>query len=195
MINCDWHPQKASVASSLSSSDLDGIRGQLHGARCVYNALSDIKPEVENVIKMGRKIVLSEEEVVEDRRALTGRIDALKAEFNDIGAQITEAKRTLERALRAAEEFQTAKEGVSSWMALAEGRVAELPEDSGASRAFLREKHAEAPKQRERVKSMQKYDFKNSPYESFLLTFFTLSFLLQAARGLPVPVRDGGGVG
>ncbi len=183
------------MASSLSSSDLDGIRGQLHGARCVYNALSDIKPEVENVIKMGRKIVLSEEEVVEDRRALTGRIDALKAEFNDIGAQITEAKRTLERALRAAEEFQTAKEGVSSWMALAEGRVAELPEDSGASRAFLREKHAEAPKQRERVKSMQKYDFKNSPYESFLLTFFTLSFLLQAARGLPVPVRDGGGVG
>ncbi len=79
--------QKASLAQ-LASSDLDSIQGQLHNARCVYNALSDIKPEVENVIKMGRTIVLSEDEVVEDRKLLTKKIDSLKEEFNEIGGQV-----------------------------------------------------------------------------------------------------------
>ena len=86
--------QKADLASeplpdsSSSALDPESVRARLHGARCVYNALSDIKPEVENVIKMGRTIVLSEDEVVEDRRELTEKIDSLKEEFNEIGGQV-----------------------------------------------------------------------------------------------------------
>ena len=86
------------------------MQGQLHHAKCIYNALSDIKPEVENVIKLGRKIVDSEEtpstsaEEV-DPSELTAKIDALKADFNDVGKQITEAKKVLERALVLAESL------------------------------------------------------------------------------------------
>ena len=93
--------------TELSSSDVEGVQGQLHHAKCIYNALSDIKPEVENVIKLGRKIVDSEESssTEADPSELTGKIDALKADFNDVGKQITEAKKVLEKALGLAESL------------------------------------------------------------------------------------------
>ncbi len=84
--------------AELCRGDPEGVRGQLADARCVYNALSDIKPEVENVIKMGRKIVLSSSTEEEDeyndgngdeaRKELTAKIDSLKEEFNEIGGQV-----------------------------------------------------------------------------------------------------------
>jgi len=46
--------------TELASYEKEGIEGQLNHATCIINALSDIKPEIENVIKMGRKIVESE---------------------------------------------------------------------------------------------------------------------------------------
>ena len=67
----------------IKSIDPEDIQGQVHSVKCIYNALSDIKPEVENVIKMGRKIV--------DNHAnqnLTNKIDALKKEFNQVGAKV-----------------------------------------------------------------------------------------------------------
>ena len=72
--------------TELSSSDVQGVQEQLHHAKCIYNALSDIKPEVENVIKMGRKIV--ESEAVDNPQELTQKIDSLKADFNEVGAQV-----------------------------------------------------------------------------------------------------------
>ena len=87
--------------TELASSDVEGVQGQLHHAKCIYNALSDIKPEVENVIKMGRKIVEADEESPE----LTAKIDALKLDFNEVGKQITAAKKVLERALVLAESL------------------------------------------------------------------------------------------
>ncbi len=70
--------------SELSSSDPGGVETQLQHARCIYNALSDIKPEVENVIKMGRKIAA----VDSSGGDLTPKIDNLKEDFNEIGAKV-----------------------------------------------------------------------------------------------------------
>jgi hypothetical protein len=50
--------------------------------------LSDIKPEIENVIKMGRKIVESETGL-QDKENLSKKIDALKKDFNDTGNEVT----------------------------------------------------------------------------------------------------------
>ena len=100
---------------------MEGVQGQLHHAKCIYNALSDIKPEVENVIKLGRKIVDSEESpsTEADSSELTGKIDALKADFNDVGKQITEAKKVLEKALGLAESLHehltTVQVNLSPW--------------------------------------------------------------------------------
>ena len=81
--------------TELSSSEVHGVQDQLHHAKCIYNALSDIKPEVENVIKMGRKIV--ESEAVDNPKELTQKIDSLKADFNEVGAQVREREREFPR--------------------------------------------------------------------------------------------------
>ena len=73
--------------TELASSEKEGIDGQLNHANCIINALSDIKPEIENVIKMGRKIVESEA-VVQDKQNLAKKIDALKKDFNDTGTEV-----------------------------------------------------------------------------------------------------------
>ena len=81
--------------TELASAEREGIEGQLHHANCIYNALSDIKAEVENVIKMGRKIVDSE--AVDNKEELTAKIDALLKDFNDTGAEVRHRKLTLEK--------------------------------------------------------------------------------------------------
>lgn len=43
--------------SKLETVKEDDINREIHNIQCIYNALSDIKAEVENVIKVGRKIV------------------------------------------------------------------------------------------------------------------------------------------
>ena len=73
--------------TELASSEKEGIEGQLNHATCIINALSDIKPEIENVIKMGRKIVESEA-TLQDKENLSKKIDALKKDFNDTGSEV-----------------------------------------------------------------------------------------------------------
>ena len=63
--------------------------------RCIYNALSDIKPEVENVIKMGRKLVDgAAENGLENAKEVTKKIDSLKEDFNETGAQVQQREPT-----------------------------------------------------------------------------------------------------
>lgn len=73
--------------TELASSEFEGIEGQLNHATCIMNALSDIKPEVENVIKMGRKIVDTDGSV-EDKEKLSRKIDQLKKDFNQTGSDV-----------------------------------------------------------------------------------------------------------
>ena len=47
--------------SKLETAREDDINLEIHNVQCIYNALSDIKAEVENVIKVGRKIVETDE--------------------------------------------------------------------------------------------------------------------------------------
>lgn len=55
----------------------------------MYNALSDVKPEVENVIKMGRKLVEgAAENGLEDAAEVSKKIDSLKEDFNETGGQV-----------------------------------------------------------------------------------------------------------
>ena len=61
--------------TELVSHEPEAIQGQLHHTRCIYNALANIKPEVEATIKMGRKLV--ETDSVADPAATTKNIDIL----------------------------------------------------------------------------------------------------------------------
>lgn len=74
--------------TKVTSIDSHVVKEQLHHVGCVYNALSDIKPEVENVIKMGRRVVADSSER-SNAGDLTSKIDRLKEDFNDLGGQVS----------------------------------------------------------------------------------------------------------
>ena len=70
--------------------------------------MSDIKPEVETVIKEGRK-------QAEEQPELTPRIDALKELYNRLGSEITSAKGSLETALELSKCVVQDLEDLTSW--------------------------------------------------------------------------------
>lgn len=111
---------------------------------------------MENVIKLGRKIVDSESASTPDPEQLTAKIDSLKADFNEVGAQITEAKKVLERALVLSETLQDHLSTVQDWFGLTDAELAAGGKtDTGEEESFLRSKHETMASMKERVKSVQ----------------------------------------
>ena len=101
------------------------MQGQLHHTRCIYNALADIKAEVEATIKLGRKLV--EGGSLPDPSTTTANIDSLKETFNMLGAQVTEARGNLERGLEVAESLAGLLATLFSWFTETENLLAAGP--------------------------------------------------------------------
>ncbi|CAF4861262.1 unnamed protein product, partial [Rotaria sp. Silwood1] len=70
----------------IHSDDPDIIHNQLENCLKLYKTLSDIKSEVEYVIRTGRGIV--EKKQIDEPNDLTRQIDRLKAQYNSLGAKI-----------------------------------------------------------------------------------------------------------
>ncbi|PSN29971.1 hypothetical protein C0J52_24408 [Blattella germanica] len=79
-----------------------------------YRTLSEIKGEVESIIKSGRKLV--EEKAVADPQAFNKRIDTLKELYNKLGSQITEAKGILDSALELSRNLQKDIPALNEWI-------------------------------------------------------------------------------
>ncbi|CAB3232974.1 unnamed protein product [Arctia plantaginis] len=79
-----------------------------------YRTLSEIKSEVESIIKTGRKMV--EEKTVPEPQEFSKKIDMLKELYNKLGAQITESKTKLEYALLTAREIQNDLQSLTTWL-------------------------------------------------------------------------------
>ncbi|XP_061169275.1 dystrophin-like isoform X1 [Saccostrea echinata] len=69
-----------------------------------YRTMSELKSEVEHVIKTGRQIV--EKQQVEFPDKLNKQMDALKQQYNDLGGQVTKGKSSLEKALKLAKKLK-----------------------------------------------------------------------------------------
>lgn len=82
--------QDGSSQLSISSCEPDDIQEKLNHCMHFYKILSDIKSEVENVIKQGRQIV--DKEQVENPKELTQRLDSLKQLYNQLGAQVLKSE-------------------------------------------------------------------------------------------------------
>lgn len=63
-----------------------------------YGTMSEIKTEVEYVIKTGRQLV--EKKQVDFPRRVSQSLDALKNLYNKLGSQISQSRKNLERALK-----------------------------------------------------------------------------------------------
>ncbi|KAI8437244.1 hypothetical protein MSG28_011630 [Choristoneura fumiferana] len=80
----------------------------------LYRALSEIKAEVETVIKQGRRAA---EEGGAGAEGLSARVDALKELYNRLGACVTAGKARLEAALLTARELQGDAAALDAWLA------------------------------------------------------------------------------
>ncbi|KAK7483287.1 hypothetical protein BaRGS_00025454, partial [Batillaria attramentaria] len=82
----------------VPSDDPQAIQERLDTCMKYYKTMSELKPEVEYVIKTGRTVV--ERKQVDFPEKLSKQLDAIKQLYNDLGAQVTHSKADLDKALK-----------------------------------------------------------------------------------------------
>ncbi|XP_048842550.1 utrophin isoform X1 [Brienomyrus brachyistius] len=93
---------------------------QAHLSECMklYKVLSEVKLEVETVIKTGRQIVQKQQ--TENPKSMDEQLTALKLLYNDLGAQVTEGKQDLEKALSLSQKVQKESTALRGWLGTTE---------------------------------------------------------------------------
>ncbi|KAK7068113.1 hypothetical protein SK128_001327 [Halocaridina rubra] len=109
--------KKADMVPVVSGNP-DEIQEQLEQCMSVYQILSEIKAEVENVIATGRKIVKDGQS--SDPDDLTSQLDQLKALYNQLGGSVTEHRTTLERTLRHSRKIEKDGGHLEEWLTATE---------------------------------------------------------------------------
>ncbi|XP_064105389.1 dystrophin-like isoform X5 [Macrobrachium nipponense] len=107
--------------TSVGSGNPDVIQEQLNQCMSIYQLLSEIKAEVENVIATGRKIVKDGQST--DPDGLTQQLDQLKALYNQLGGAVTEQRGTLERTLRHSRKVQKDAGHLEEWLTTTESEL------------------------------------------------------------------------
>ncbi|KAI2650014.1 Utrophin [Labeo rohita] len=89
----------------------------------LYKILSEVKLEVETVIKTGRQIVQKQQ--TENPKGMDEQLTALKLLYNELGAQVTEGKQDLEKALSLSQRLQKDSAALQAWMSHTETQLKE----------------------------------------------------------------------
>ncbi|KAM4713321.1 utrophin isoform 7-T7 [Anableps anableps] len=97
------------------------IQSHLSGCMKLYKLLSEVKLEVETVIKTGRQIVQKQQ--TETPKAMDEQLTALKLLYNDLGAQVTEGKQDLEKALSLSQKFHKDSDALQEWLSTNEAQL------------------------------------------------------------------------
>ncbi|KAM3602596.1 uncharacterized protein V6R79_007126 [Siganus canaliculatus] len=107
----------------LDIDDVEPEKIQTHLSGCMklYKLLSEVKLEVETVIKTGRQIVQKQQ--TENPKAMDDQLTALKLLYNDLGAQVTEGKQDLEKALSLSQKFQKESLALQEWLDSSEAQL------------------------------------------------------------------------
>lgn len=80
----------------------------------MYRTLSEIKSEIETVIKTGRKIC--EDRYTKNPKKLSQSIDALKHLYNALGEHVTQSKGVLEKLLKLSNGIDDNINGIEKWL-------------------------------------------------------------------------------
>ncbi|XP_036078207.1 utrophin isoform X2 [Rousettus aegyptiacus] len=104
----------------LNVKDVDPDVIQTHLDKCMklYKTLSEVKLEVETVIKTGRHIVQKQQ--TDNPKVMDEQLTSLKVLYNDLGAQVTEGKQDLERASQLARKMKKEVASLSEWLSVTE---------------------------------------------------------------------------
>ncbi|XP_072514120.1 dystrophin isoform X6 [Salminus brasiliensis] len=106
---------------SIRSVEQDVVQSQLEQCMKLYKSLSEVKSEVEMVIKTGRQIVQRQQ--TEQPKELDDRLTSLKLLYNNLGAQVTEGKQELEKSLKLLRKFRKEINGLTEWLAAIDGEL------------------------------------------------------------------------
>uniref|UniRef100_UPI00398ED900 dystrophin isoform X4 n=1 Tax=Pristiophorus japonicus TaxID=55135 RepID=UPI00398ED900 len=99
----------------MSSVEPEFVQSQLDHCMKLYKSLSEVKSDVETVIKTGRQIVQKQQ--TENPKELDERLTALKLQYNDLGAQVTEGKQELEKSLKFSRKLRKEVNALTEWLA------------------------------------------------------------------------------
>ncbi|XP_061483366.1 dystrophin isoform X4 [Rhineura floridana] len=100
----------------LRSVEQEAVQSQLDHCMKLYKTLSEVKSEVETVIKTGRQIVQKQQ--TENPKELDEKLTALKLQYNDLGAKVTEKKQELEKCLRLSRKLRKEMNVLTEWLAV-----------------------------------------------------------------------------
>lgn len=106
--------ERSSCILDVASAGLNNIQDQYKHCIKMYRTLSEIKTEIETVIKTGRK--LCEDKTSKYAKKLTVGIDALKHLYNSLGEHVTQSKISLEKLLRLANAIQSNLATIERWL-------------------------------------------------------------------------------
>ncbi|KAM6095626.1 dystrophin isoform 9-T9 [Chlamydotis macqueenii] len=99
----------------MKSVEQEVVQSQLDHCMKLYKSLSEVKSEVETVIKTGRQIVQKQQ--TENPKELDERLTALKLQYNELGAKVTEKKQELEKCLKLSRKLRKEINVMTEWLA------------------------------------------------------------------------------
>ncbi|XP_049728818.1 dystrophin isoform X10 [Elephas maximus indicus] len=145
-------------ALETKSVEQEVVQSQLNHCVNLYKSLSDVKSEVEMVIKTGRQIVQKKQ--TENPKELDERITALKLHYNELGAKVTERKQQLEKCLKLSRKMRKEMNVLTEWLAATDmeltkrSAVEGMPSNLDSEVAWGKATQKEIEKQKVHLKSI-----------------------------------------
>uniref|UniRef100_A0A8B9F969 Dystrophin n=1 Tax=Amazona collaria TaxID=241587 RepID=A0A8B9F969_9PSIT len=134
------------------------VQSQLDHCMKLYKSLSEVKSEVETVIKTGRQIVQKQQ--TENPKELDERLTALKLQYNELGAKVTEKKQELEKCLKLSRKLRKEINAMTEWLAATDAELTKrsavqgMPSNLDAEIAWGKATQKEIEKRQVQLKSI-----------------------------------------
>lgn len=106
--------ERSCCVLDIASAGSQNVHDQYQHCLKLYRTLSEIKPEIEGIIKSGRQICSDPN--TKDPKKLNIRIDTLKHLYNNLGDLVTTSKNGLEKIIRLLTQFNQSIEMVVKWI-------------------------------------------------------------------------------
>ncbi|XP_077891109.1 dystrophin isoform X3 [Ictidomys tridecemlineatus] len=145
-------------ALETKSVEQEVVQSQLNHCVNLYKSLSEVKSEVEMVIKTGRQIVQKKQ--TENPKELDERVTALKLHYNELGAKVTERKQQLEKCLKLSRKMRKEMNVLTEWLAATDmeltkrSAVEGMPSNLDSEIAWGKATQKEIEKQKLHLKSV-----------------------------------------
>ncbi|XP_065533284.1 dystrophin isoform X3 [Lathamus discolor] len=140
------------------SVEQEVVQSQLDHCMKLYKSLSEVKSEVETVIKTGRQIVQKQQ--TENPKELDERLTALKLQYNELGAKVTEKKQELEKCLKLSRKLRKEINAMTEWLAATDAELTKrsavqgIPSNLDAEIAWGKATRKEIEKRQVQLKSI-----------------------------------------